>query len=231
MNRHARKHASALWLAGALLTLSAPLAAQNVLLDQGTFRVTVRGQEPGTETFTIEQIGAGADMHLLSSGRLELGGTLVTAKVYTTPQKAFYHYDGRSVAGTDSTHVDITQAGRRLQAHIVSSAGDQEREMRARDGAILLEGNLAHLYYFAASLEPGSTAPVVIPRGSEQATLALVSEVPETLTVGGQDIQARRLRLTLDGAERTIWLDSAGRVLRVEIPSLAYLAERVRPPA
>jgi hypothetical protein len=226
-----KKHVRSLLIAAAVLSAGAPLAAQNVLLDQGTFRVTVRGQEPGTETFTIERVGSGADTRLFSQSRLELGGRLLTIKLESTPQLAFYRFEGQSSAGVDSTHTDITLNGGRMIARTRSNAGDQEREMRARDGAILLEDNLAHLYYFASLLKVGSAAPVVTPRGGDQARLTLVGETPERVTVGGQDVSARRLRLTLDGVERTVWLDSVGRVLRVEVPSVGYLAERVRPPA
>jgi hypothetical protein len=53
----------------------------------------------------------------------------------------------------------------------------------------------------------------------------------EPLTLeGGVTIQAQRLELRLDGAVHDIWLDGQNRVLRVEIRSQGYVAQRNEPP-
>ena len=123
--------------------------------------------------------------------------------------------------------------GNRFVALIRTTAGEQEREFRAREGAVLLEENVAHQYYFAVSLadEPGEGVPVVDPRGSDQPRLEVVSASAEALRVGAQTVEARHIRMTLSGVERSVWVDRDGRVLRVEVPSTGYRAERTEPPA
>ena len=48
-----------LLMALCVVPVATPLAAQTVVLDEGTFRLQVAGKEVGTETFTIRQNGTG----------------------------------------------------------------------------------------------------------------------------------------------------------------------------
>jgi hypothetical protein len=50
------------------------------------------------------------------------------------------------------------------------------------------------------------------------------------LTLAGRATEAVQLSLLLGGVERRVWIDRAGKVLRVEIPSTGLIAERLRPP-
>ena len=53
---------------------------------------------------------------------------------------------------------------------------------------------------------------------------ALVGE--EEVRVGTNLIQGRHFRLEGGEASRDLWFDAQGRILRVEIPSRGYTAER-----
>src|SRR5688500_8656407 len=55
-----------------LVAAGGPARAQTVLLDQGTFRLTVSGQEVGTETFNIRQTGSGENVVITAQGRVAL---------------------------------------------------------------------------------------------------------------------------------------------------------------
>src|SRR5688500_1745417 len=55
-----------------LLLLASPAGAQNVILDEGTFRILQSGREVGTETFTIRRIGQGEDAHVIANAVVEL---------------------------------------------------------------------------------------------------------------------------------------------------------------
>jgi hypothetical protein len=203
-------------------------ASQIVMLDQGAFQLSHQGRAVGTESFTIEQTGAGDDAKIVARGDIALERRRVSTQFDATPRMGFSLYRAE-VSGDETLEVVVTR-GLRLGVWVRTPAGIQDREVRLREGAILLDDEVAHLYFFGSAMTAGATLPVIVPRGNHQAQLQVLTSSPENLTVGGQSIEARRIRLAVDGVERQVWVDAEGRVLRVEIPSTGYLAERVRPP-
>src|SRR5690554_8060772 len=64
-----------LYVLGALtLALAAPAKGQTVVLDEGSFRLSIGGREVGTETFTIRQNGAGQNAVIIAVGRVVVDG-------------------------------------------------------------------------------------------------------------------------------------------------------------
>lgn len=208
--------------------------AQSALLDEGAFGLTVQGQEAGRETFSIRRTGSGADARILASGQVAFGGRRVDPVILeTTASFQFLRYQAR-ISGDQAAEVQVT-GGQRLEVRVVSAAGERARELRVREGAVLLEEDVAFLHYFLGTLDQqGAVLPVIIPRGNnDQARLEVLSVARESVAVGGQQVAARLLRLSLDGVERRVWVEDRveRRLLRVEIPSTGYVAERLRPPA
>ena len=223
-------------LAGALLSV-APLTqpalhAQNVLLDEGVFTVFLAGREAGTETFSIRRVGTGTDARILANATVDLGRRQLRPLLEATPQLGLSRYEV-TVSGEDATEVSLMSSGNRFVVLIRTALGEQEREFRARPGAILLEEQVAHQYYFAVALanQPGSGVVVVDPRHPEQPRLEVLEVSSETLRFGQRSLEAQRFLMSLGGIERTVWTDRNGRVLRVEVPSKSYRAERTGPPA
>jgi hypothetical protein len=71
----------------------------------------------------------------------------------------------------------------------------------------------------------------VIPRASKQVSAQVTVGGSETVTVGGRSVAARRLTVEPAGEPaRNVWVDSQGRVLRVEVPARRYVAERTSMP-
>jgi hypothetical protein len=107
------------------------------------------------------------------------------------------------------------------------------REYLAGEGAVLADDGVAHHYYFLAKrLDQGAgRVPVIIPRQNRQVTATVAVAGNETLAVAGRSIEARKLSITSPGGpERIVWIDAQGRVLRMEIPSTSFLAQRVEAP-
>jgi hypothetical protein len=73
--------------------------------------------------------------------------------------------------------------------------------------------------------------PVVVPHRNVQVVMRIEERGATALTVGGQSISARAFVLVEPGgANREIWVDSRGRVLKVAIPSRGVIALRDEPP-
>jgi hypothetical protein len=223
--------ARALLALAAALGLARPSAAQSVLIDAGAFRLSVAGREVGRDSFNIRRTGAGAETRILAQGWVDVNSRRISSLLETNAGYALTRYQA-SVSGPDSAEFHATVNGRRLEMAVRSPAGEQAREARAREGAVVLEENVAHHYFFLGVLaHEGQRLPVIIPRVNEQADFQIGAITAGRLTVGGQALDANRVQVTADGVERIIWVDAQGRVLRVEIPSTGFLAERVRAPA
>lgn len=216
------------------LTLgAAPLAAQTEIVDQGTFRLSVRGTPVGTETFVIRRSGSGETAALVAQGRLVLDSGEQTQGVLQVEGPALrpsaYQIE---VTGSERQRIRGQAAGNRFRAQIVSNAGEMMREYLASDGAIVLDDGVAHHYYFLASREDiGERVPVIIPRQSRQISAQVRQAGTERITIGGQQVSAQRLDVQPTGLPlRSVWIDAEGRVLRLQIPDEGYLAERTELP-
>jgi hypothetical protein len=228
--RKVRFSAAALGLAAAA-ALAPGASAQSVLIDQGTFRLSLAGREIGRDSFNIQRTGAGEDARIFVRGWVDVDRRRIESVVETTAGYGLTLYQAK-ITGAETADVMASVAGRRLETTVRSPAGEQIREARAREGAVVLEENVPHHYFFVGVLaREGGTLPVIVPRADPQASVEVQSIRSESVSVGGQQIDARRLTLSVGGVERRVWVDAQGRVLRVEIPSTGFLAERLRAPA
>lgn len=208
------------------------LGAQTTVIDEGSFRISVRGTPVGTETFTIRRSGTGASTTTVAQGRVVLDSGEQTRAVLqlegTGLRPAAYQIE---VTGPSPQKITGQAAGGRFRATIVSSAGEQMREYLASEGAIVLDDGVAHQYYFLAATEGSASVPVIIPRQSRQLSARISAAGSERITVGGQPVDARRIRIEPQGLPpRLVWVDGQNRVLRLEIPDEQFVAERAALP-
>lgn len=219
------------------LVLVMPAAAQTVTLDQGIFRILTGGSPAGTEEFAIQRGGTGADQQVIATAEIQLqvpeGNTnLIPLLRATGGDMAVSAYQIK-VSGASQEEVMMELGDRRFLSRVRSERGEREREFRAATGTILLDPGVAHQYYFVASRMTGdaTTIPVISPREGRQFDLevTVVSASTSVALVEGS-VQGRHLRLAGDGRTRDLWVDSEGRVLRVEDPDRGYTAIRMRAP-
>jgi hypothetical protein len=226
--RSALTLALAATLGGALV-----VHAQTTVLDEGSFRLSVRGSAVGTETFTIRQSGTGATASIVAQGRITLDTGDQTRALLQVDgpglRPAAYQIEA---TGMDRLTVRGQAAGNRFRAQVVSSTGETMREYLIAEGAVVLDDGVAHHHYFVATLAArDGRIPVIVPRQNRQVTATVRATGQETIEVGGQRVSARRLAFEPEGLPaRTLWVDGQGRVLRLSIPEQGYLAERTALP-
>jgi len=224
-------------LAGLAATLvGAAGAAAQAPIDEGTFRLVVDGREVGTERFVIQARGSGASEETTATGSVTLDDAAGQAR---TTSVQFSGLDLRpaqytvSVGGEGGDRLSGRVAGRRVSARIVSSTGENVREYLVSEGAIILDGMVAHQHYFLARrVRAGEThVPVIVPRDARQSWIDVEILPNETITVAGTPIDCRKLRLSGEpGGVRLLWTDDADRVIRFEIPDRKFVAERTALP-
>ena len=222
-------------LALALTTLTAASAtAQTTVIDEGSFRIAVRGSAIGNETFTIRRSGAGANATVVAQGRIVLDTGEQTRTVIQfrgdpiTP--AAYQVE---VTGDNRQSITGRATGGRFRATMVSNASERMREFLIDGDAVVLDDAVAHHHFFLAhrAADPPSTIPVILPRESRQVNARVQFQGTETIRIGGQQVEARRLSVTLEGFDdRTLWVDDENRVLRIRVPEQDLTAERASLP-
>jgi hypothetical protein len=228
---------SLLAFAASLLAAASPVAAQTVTLDEGSFRISVNGKEVGTEIFSIRQNGSGSNAVIIAVGRVvldsdkgpqELSSELQVAGGTLRP--AAYEV---KVQGADAGQIKGRVVGGRFSAQIVSPAGEMMREYLAGDGAVVVDEGVAHQYYFLARRADGKSTrmPVIIPRLNRQVVAEIADGGPEKIAIAGRSFEARKYVIRPAGQpRREVWVDTEGRVLRLEIPDRNFSAQRVAAP-
>jgi hypothetical protein len=199
-------------------------------VDQGTFALTIGGREAGSEEFTIRRAGLGDDATIIAHAVVDLslddGRRELRPMLQAVPPEGVATGYQLKISGTETTQLNMTLAGRRYVSILHSERGEEEREFLARPETRVVEAWVAHQYYFLRGLHDGETAWIIEPRTRKQLRLSVTGEDQEEVTVAGSRVQARKLTLSGDDEVRRVWFDDQGRVLRVEIPSLGYEAQR-----
>lgn len=221
----------------ALGSLAAVGRGQTVTLDEGSYRILVNGKEVGTETFSIRQNGEGADAVIIAHGRVVLDSAGKEQDVSASLQLAGgtlrpMLYDLRQEGGRAERIAGRIMGGR-FSARIMSAAGESMREYLVSQGAVIADDGIAHQYYFLARRvgNQSGRVPLVIPRENRQVFAQVEVKAPAPLSVAGQEMSARQLVVTpAGGVVREVWVDDAGRVLRLEIPSRNLVFERTSAP-
>lgn len=210
---------------------------QSVSLDEGRFQISMDGDRVGSESFSIRRSGSGADAQVIATGeiQIELEGEaleLRPALQISGSQMAISAYQIK-VSGSQQEEIYVTLSDRRFITRIQTERGEQEREFRATPHTLLLDSDVAHQYYFLNSrLTPdGGPLPVIIPRSGRQHDLRLISVAEDHVTlVDGERLPARHVILESNVGASEVWIDSEGRVLRVDRPESGYRALRERAP-
>ncbi len=209
--------------------------AQTRAEDEGTFNIVVSGRRVGTEEFTIRQSGVGASSEFvamatidvqLPSGRLALAPRLRTSGFQADPVS----YEV-SVGGDAPRRIVGTVGSGRFSARIVTPSGEQLREYVASSGATILDEGIAHHYYFLARRTRAGRVPILIPRENRQVMAEVIDRGEDQQTIGGVRVTLYHLVVRPDqGEDRHVWVDSLGRVIRVEVPDRNYVAVRAELP-
>jgi hypothetical protein len=215
----------------ASLTIAAPAAAQVTTIDEGSFTITRAGTTIGRERFRIVSTPGASGASLVATATVSYDERRLAPALRTDQAGTPVAYQVEVRVGGEMRENLKGQVGRgRFSARTQTPSGESTKEYIVADGALILDEDVFHQYYFLARREAGSV-PVVVPRRNVQLSANVVSLGEARITIGGTPLAARRLALTAPGSERReIWVDAEGRVLRVEIPERGVVALRDDPP-
>ena len=219
-------------LLAALPLWTSQLPAQTVAPDSGTFILTENGKTIGKERFSIQRTGSGQDMRLVATAETELqlpsGAMKMRSRLGASGAALAISAYQIEITGAVTEEIRITLKEGRFLRVTETDRGEQVREFRASSQAIFLDERVSYLYVLLASrmARDQSSVMVLMPRSGKRYSASLTSEGSEDLEIAGRTVKARRFRLEGSGRSHHVWLDSGGRLLRVDIPSSNFRAER-----
>ncbi|HEX4933985.1 MAG TPA: hypothetical protein VFV33_12440 [Gemmatimonadaceae bacterium] len=225
---------AALVVATAALVVPAPAAAQSAqIIDQGSFTITVGNQRTGREDFRIEgTTGASGAMEYVARATVVFGDRRLTPALHSDSlgSPSDYQIESRgTTTGSERWSGKITRG--RVSARINNARGESAKEYIVTDGALILDDDVFHQYFFVARRTGAASLAIVVPRRNAQLVLKLASGGSDRVTIGTKDLDARHVTLTEpNGDVRELWVDGRGRVLKVAIPSRNLVALRDDPP-
>ena len=212
---------------------AAPAVSQVTTLDEGTFTISRNGTAVGRESFTIRSAPGGS------------GGPVVQARATVsyddrrlTPvlkadslgSPTEYQLEVRAGANASEVLKGVIRRGR-FSATMQTPRGENLKEYVVSEGALVLDEDVFHQYYFLARGNRTGSVPVVVPHRNVQVVMRIEDRGPASVSIGGRSIPGRALVLIEPGGgNREIWVDSQGRVLKVAIPSRGLVAIRDEPP-
>ncbi len=236
MTEPLRRCLQILAIAELLVFIPCPTVAQSVVIDEGTFEISIDGRPAGTEDFSIRRAGVGRNTRTIATGEITINGPdgrldLRPALQVMGGTMSISAYQMK-ISGSRDEEVFVTAGNRRFLLRMRSDRGEQERELRATPGTLLLDTSVAHQHYFLVGrrAESGRSLAVIVPRQGRQYELTIADAGRESVQIAGQTVDARHLELSVGQATRDVWLDSEGRVLRVVSPSSGYAAVRTALP-
>ena len=183
-------------------------------MDEGTFILSGAGIA-GTEHFRIV---SGVEPGMLrataqvSVGDQRLASSLTSDSLGTPSSYEFT---------TPSLHVRAHARPGRLSALSSDAQGNESmKEYVIRPGAtVVLDERLFNQYYLVALARHAGTLTVIAPATGRTTTESLAALGMESVQVGGRAVTAAHYSLAGSSGRRDFWLDSNGRVLKVQLSS------------
>lgn len=207
-------------------------AQASAVVDEGTFMVTRQGAPLGRESFRIVRTPAPGGQVYRATGQSALGDNRVTTSLGTDSSGVPVSYES-----------ELTQRGevvQRLQGRgrpgrfsvlMQTKSGESAREYVLNNGALLMDEDVFHHFFFVPIAAQHQQLIVISPRASDPGRFALQERGSEVVEIAGRSIESRHFALIgPSGASRDVWVDGKGRLLKVAIPEKGLVALRDDPP-
>lgn len=211
------------------ILVARPAQGQATIVDEGSFTISRAGDRIGREDFSIRRVPTTAGAHeTLTRGVIVTGLQRVTVDLSTDSVGLPVRFQSKAADGrqTGDTHrAEIT--GRRYSARTIRGSGESARELLLPVGTLIVEDGVLHPLQFVVARGPG-TVPAVVPTRGVVVTLAVEDAGPDRVSIALQSIEARKfvVREAGDGPVREVWVDAAGRLLKVAVPAQRLVAVR-----
>lgn len=211
------------------------LSSQVATLDEGSFTISINGERVGREDFRIRSTPAASGPEVVATANVSYSSNRrvlpqMRGDQYGVPVQ--YVVEVKEGPGVDERVTGLVGRGR-VSARVKNARGESANEFVVSQGALVIDDEVFHQYYFITRRGASAVGPVavIVPRRNAQVTMRVASAGTERLTIGGTAIDAQHFTIAdPGGADREVWADTEGRLLKVAIPSRGVVALRDDPP-
>jgi hypothetical protein len=213
--------------------LAGAAAAQVRTVDAGSFTIYRAGARIGRETFTIRRSVERSGDVFDANATVEFDAERLSPRLSTDTSFAPLAYQ-MEVQLNNQFEMRLTGviSRGRFSTRVRTPTGQAAKEYIVSEGALVIDDDVFHQYYFLAQRLTGAagvlTLPVVIPRRNLQETMRVTVAGTERIIIGGTPVDARHLvAVGSGGATRNIWVDAQGRVLKVTLGNITALRDEL----
>ena len=212
--------------------IASPLPSQVATLDEGSFTILVNGERVGREDFRIRSTPGANGLEIVATATVTYANRRVLPQMRADSGGVPSRYVVDVKEGPTLTeHVEGMVGRGRVSALVKNARGESANEFVASPGALVIDDDVFHQYYFLTRQKKVGAVSVIAPRRNTQVTMRVADAGTETLSIGGTALDARRYAIADPGGmDREVWADASGRVLKVAIPSKGVVALRDDPP-
>lgn len=166
------------------------------------------------ESFRITRI----EGVLQATAQASAGNRKITSKLIADTMGQPSDYGLVVLDGRDTTFkVRVAGGGSRLSATSSNRRGDESmREYPLAPSTIIVDDDLVHLAYFANAPRRTGSIHLINPRTGATAAATIGSQGLEPIEIGGKSVTATHYVMSGGPVRRDFWLDSSGRLLRLE---------------
>jgi hypothetical protein len=212
--------------------LSNAARAQVATLDEGSLTITVKGDRVAREDFRIRKTPGGpSGSEVVATSTASYGSRRVLSQLQSdsTGAPSRYVLEVKDASG-ENERFEGAVGRNRVSARVRNTRGESANEFMVSPGAIVIDDEVFHQYYFLTRRPAGSVS-VIVPRRNTQVVMRIADAGSDKITIGGASLDARHFTIAdPGGADREVWADASGRLLKVAIPSRGIVALRDDPP-
>jgi hypothetical protein len=208
---------------------AATARAQVISLDEGSFTIMRGSDRVGREDFSIRSSPTAGGPGLVAHGVVAIGPRRLEPSLNADTSGGVLKYQ---IESRENGRVVLTYSGEvvrdHYRAHSSRPDGESSREFRLPPGTVAADDDVLHQLWFIARRGPGAAVPVLAPLRNVVETVRVELIGSERLTIDSRDLDAHHLRLRTEGtgATKDVWVDAAGRLLKVVIPATRIVAVR-----
>ncbi len=219
----------------AVLAAPSTLSAQVAVLDEGTFTLLRDGRRVGREDFSIRTTAGAAELAVLAAqGTVTIEDRRLTPALSANANGVPVSYQLEERIGRETEGRWALQlSGGRAAVRRRDRRGEASGEFLAPGAPILVDDEVVHHLWFVVRRTRDGAVPIIVPRRNIVLTLRVHAAGSESITIAGRPVEATHLVLTpAAGPEptRDVWVDAAGRLLKVVVPAQNLTAVRDDPP-
>lgn len=201
-------------------------------MDEGTFSVTEKGAPIGRESFRIARTPAPGGQVYLVRGQSALGDNRVSTTLGTDSAGVPVSYESEhTVRGQLVQRLQGRGRPGRFSVLKETRSGESAREYPLNDGALLIDENVFHHFYFVPGNAKARDLTIIAPGTAERGRFRVEERGVETVEIAGRSLAGHRFALVGSSeVSRDVWVDEKGRLLKVAIPEKGLVALRDDPP-